>query len=258
MRPDVVIKRFRVWHDGRHEREWRALTLLAEHAPALAPMPLAADLSGDPPSVVMSRLGGTPLRAALVTPAQLDAMADAIVSMHKAIPPGVLAGLPPRAGQPAEAVEQARAWYAGRRRVGCAPPVARALDAGWAWLCRNDLGDAGVTPVFGSGDGNLANCLWDGVRVQLVDFEFSGRSDRAFELAEVVEHVSMWVDGVVDVASLLGRFELTRAEAARLRECRRLLAFVWLLMLLGDDPDHPRNPPGTAERQAARLLALLA
>jgi hypothetical protein len=140
MRADVVIKRFRVWHGGRHEREWRALTLLAEHAPALAPMPLGADLAGDPPSVVMSRLDGTPLQAASVIPAQLDAMADAIVSMHGAIPPAVLAGVPPRAGHPAEAVEQARAWYAGRRQVGCAPLVARALDSGWAWLCRSGPG----------------------------------------------------------------------------------------------------------------------
>jgi hypothetical protein len=31
----------------------------------------------------------------------------------------------------------------------------------------------------------------------------------------------------------------------------------WLMMLLPGSPAHQRNPPGTVERQAARLLLLL-
>ena len=107
------------------------------------------------------------------------------------------------------------------------------------------------------GDGNLANYLWDGYRVQVVDFEDSGLSDRAFELAEITEHVGSWVDYPLDVSAFLDRFDLSPAEAARLRECRRLLALVWLFLLASDDPEDPRNPPGTAERQAGRLLDLL-
>ncbi|MEV4893701.1 hypothetical protein AB0K48_30385 [Nonomuraea sp. NPDC055795] len=34
---DEVIKRFRSWERGEPQREWTALTLLAEHAPGLAP-----------------------------------------------------------------------------------------------------------------------------------------------------------------------------------------------------------------------------
>jgi Ser/Thr protein kinase RdoA (MazF antagonist) len=115
-----------------------------------------------------------------------------------------------------------------------------------------------VPPVFGPGDGNLANYLWNGCRVQVVDFEDSGRSDRAFELAEITEHVGCWVERPLDVSGFLGRFDLSRAEAARLGECRRLLALVWLFLLASDDSENPRNPPGTAERQAGRLLDLLA
>ena len=37
--PTVVVKRFRSHDQDRHGREWRALTLLAEHAPGLAPEP---------------------------------------------------------------------------------------------------------------------------------------------------------------------------------------------------------------------------
>ncbi|SCK39874.1 aminoglycoside phosphotransferase [Streptomyces sp. WMMB 322] len=114
------------------------------------------------------------------------------------------------------------------------------------------------TGVFGAGDGNLANHLWDGTRVRIVDFEDSGRSDRVFELAEITEHVGSWAEQPLDVRAFLGRFALTAQESARLRDCRRLLALVWLFLLSFDAArERPRNPPGTAERQARRLTALL-
>ncbi|MFF4649032.1 hypothetical protein [Streptomyces sp. NPDC001380] len=90
-----------------------------------------------------------------------------------------------------------------------------------------------------------------------MDFEISGRSDRAFELAEIAEHVSTWVDGSLDVPAFLGRFALALAEAHRLEGLRRLFALIRLLMLLPDAPGHARNPAGTLERQARRLLAPL-
>jgi len=42
-----------------------------------------------------------------------------------------------------------------------------------------------------------------------------------------------------------------------IRAYRRLLATFWLLMLLPGSPSHRRNPPGTLQRQASRLLELL-
>jgi len=36
----------------------------------------------------------------------------------------------------------------------------------------------------------LANYLWDGHRIRIVDFEDAGRSDVAYELASLVEHLS--------------------------------------------------------------------
>ncbi|MFD9129209.1 hypothetical protein [Kitasatospora sp. NPDC059571] len=56
---------------------------------------------------------------------------------------------------------------------------------------------------------------------------------------------------------LLRHLDLAPAEAARLTDCRRLLALVWLFLLALDDPERPRNPPGSAARQARRLLDLL-
>lgn len=56
---------------------------------------------------------------------------------------------------------------------------------------------------------------------------------------------------------LLGSFGLSAAEQVRVREYRRLCALFWLMLLLSGRPGHDRNPPGTLERQAARLLLLL-
>jgi hypothetical protein len=57
--------------------------------------------------------------------------------------------------------------------------------------------------------------------------------------------------------AFLAVFGLTAAEQVKVREYRRLAALFWLMMLLPGSPAHHRNPPGTLERQAARLLLLL-
>ncbi|MGW4806485.1 hypothetical protein [Kitasatospora sp. NPDC004272] len=43
----------------------------------------------------------------------------------------------------------------------------------------------------------------------------------------------------------------------RLLECRRLFALLWLVFLTADASTAARNPSGTGERQALRLLDLL-
>jgi Ser/Thr protein kinase RdoA (MazF antagonist) len=256
MGPATVTKRYRSWDQGQPEREWRALTLLAQHAPALAPEPLHYAAEETPPSITMSRLPGGPLSAPL-TDAQLTALTEAMSASQNAIPVEALTALPSRLLHPLDALKNLRAWS---RRM--APPqdalAAGAVRSARAWLHRPHLDTVFAVeppPVFGTGDGNLANFLWDGSRVRLVDFEFSGRSDRAYELAEVAEHVS--ARNVVAPDVLLGRFDLAASERARLRECRRLLAVFWFLALLSDDPDRPRNPRGTLGDQAEHLLRLL-
>ncbi|REK84548.1 hypothetical protein DY245_42760 [Streptomyces inhibens] len=67
-----------------------------------------------------------------------------------------------------------------------------------------------------------------------------------------------WVEHPLDVSAFLEQFELSPAETTRLRESRRLLALVWLFLLANEETEHPRNPPGAVERQADRVLELLA
>ena len=54
-----VRKEFVAGHEAQAEREWACLTLLAEHAPGLAPRPLRRE-DGERPVVVMSRVPGSP------------------------------------------------------------------------------------------------------------------------------------------------------------------------------------------------------
>ncbi|WP_431929732.1 phosphotransferase family protein [Nonomuraea jabiensis] len=246
VRSDVVIKRYRSSAHGEPEREWRALELLDEHDPGLAPAPVTAELAADPPTVVMSRLDGATVSGEIAGKL-VDALAEAITGVQRSIPSRVLDRVPARAGHPVHLLSQVREWAAAATPE---PATAEALRAATDWV--NGPGLEAMfaqpgTPVFGTGDGNLANYLWDGTRVRVIDFEYSGRSDRAFELAEVTEHISVWENDPAGLTAVLDRFELTAEEAARLTECRRLLALFWLL----------RCRPEIRPAQADRMLGLL-
>ncbi|MFE5328885.1 phosphotransferase family protein [Embleya sp. NPDC056575] len=270
-RPDTVVKTFGAGAHDNHRREWTALTLLHRFAPDLAPRPVSRDPRPSCPVVVMSRLPGAALRGTSVRDERVDALATTLNTLYAAVPDEVVRELPVRPGQQDPIIARIDEW--ARWRLDTTPPVRRALAAGVHWLNRGGgrraLGRGRVPAVFGPGDGNLANYLEDPgacpddavrgtqARIRVVDFEESGRSDRAFELAEITEHVSSWVDTSLDVRRLLDRVDLTPAEAARVSDCRRLLALVWLFLLSMEDPRNLRNPPGTAERQAARLTELL-
>jgi Ser/Thr protein kinase RdoA (MazF antagonist) len=259
--PDLglVVKRFRSGHRGEPAREWTALSLLARFAPGLAPAPVSADLDSDPPVITMSWLPGTELTAAPVTPVQVCALAEALEWLWRSVP-SIDRELPATVTpNPVAFTRQVREMLATSPVPGDDPAVVRAHAIAAAWLERAALerhGRAAPRAVLGHGDPNLANLLWDGSRIRLVDFEDSGPSDRAFELAILTEHISAWSDAQLDAEDLLALFDLTRTEQTRVQGFRRLAALFWLLMLRPGSPSSIRNPPGTLERQADRLLRL--
>ncbi|MFG1878004.1 aminoglycoside phosphotransferase family protein [Sphaerisporangium sp. NPDC049003] len=262
IRDDIVIKRYKSWDRREPHREWAALTLLAEHAAGLAPAPVRAEREACPPMVVMTRLPGRVLRGGHMTAQQTAAMAAALTRLHQAIPARVVEVIEPAAWGPTAAVDKVRAWADKRPDLGEDPLAQQAFQAGAAWLATTGpdrLTIDPLPPVLGLADGNHANYLWDDHdhQVRLIDWEDSGRSDRAFELAEVAEHISH-VDDALDAHQLLAGIDLTPRETERVRDFRRLLALGWFLMLGPDGPATPRNPAGTLERQAARVLHLLA
>jgi thiamine kinase-like enzyme len=135
-----------------------------------------------------------------------------------------------------------------------------AYETAASWIGQGALDSEGVADddvVLGQGDCNLANFLWDGAQVRVLDFEDSGPSDRAFELALLVEHISAWSGAGLNADLFLALFRLTASGQARLSEFRRLTALYWLLLLLPDGQASGRNPPGALELQASRLLGLL-
>ena len=276
---DVVVKRFIQAYRGEPAREWRALTLLAEHAPGLAPEPIRADLDADPPVIEMSLLPGEPLGGQPLTPGQESALVRAMGQLWQSVPVGRVSQVSGESGNEAQLVSAVTALAVQARDSEDDPVVHRAMSAGLNWLTwavgesgglagQDSYADPGLdggrgaswprlVRVFGQGDGKLANFLWDGERVRIVDFEDSGLADRAFELSIFVEHRSVWSESGLDGDEFIRAFELTAAERARLADCRRLAALYWLLRLPPDGEQVSGSQAGMLRHQAERLLALL-
>ncbi|GAA2376869.1 phosphotransferase [Dactylosporangium salmoneum] len=239
---DRLTKRYVSWSRGEHRREWAVLHRVYARYPDLVPEPIEADLDADPPTVSMGLLPGTPLTDGLDT----DQQAALAASLRQlwSVP---CADLPARRDHPAEIHALMTERMAGLDLPGSAGEAARAARS---FLGRLRLGPAGNT-VLGHTDPNLANYLWDGQRIRIVDFEDAGRSDREFELADLVEHLSA---RRADWTGFLTMFDL---DGDRLLDARRLYATFWLHMLRPGGPAEHRNPPGTLDQQAERLLNLL-
>lgn len=258
-----VTKTYQQWDRGEPRREWDALTLLHRHQPGLAPEPLEQALDTDPPSIVMARVPGVSLAdVGRVSRRQSAGILTALDRLHTSIPPPTFSDVPRRRWHVAEAIPQIRTWMADSNLVSEDDLTRSAATVAGRWLASPDvdrLGSATGTPVFTHADGNLSNFIWcdETGTASIVDFEDAGRSDRAYEMADLVEHISAWIDGSFDTGSFIRRLDLDEPEQTRLRQCRRLFATYWLLMLLPGSRASARNPPGTLQRQATRLLELL-
>lgn len=257
-RQGLVVKRFTSWDRGEPEREWAALTLLATAAPGLAPDPVSRSTDG-PPAITMSLLPGTPLDDGPLSSGQTGALAGALRHLWSAKPPPQRGAnlLPNVAGFTA----QVHGMLAAGPPPGLHLVVRRAYETSAAWLHASAATLSGdkrhdADLVLGQGDPCLANFLWDGTRVRIVDFEDSGPSERAFELGIMVEHLSVWLDAGLAADPFLHYFDLSLAEKARVLQYRRLAALFWLIRLLPGGPSSTRNAAGTVRRQAERVLAL--
>ncbi|MBO0882064.1 MAG: phosphotransferase [Mycobacterium sp.] len=242
----VLTKRYRSWSRDEHRREWSVLQRVHRHAPDLVPRPLAADLDADPPSITMTVVRGEPMQG-VPTAIQLDGLAAALKELW-AVPHDSLAPV----GSWTDDLDFARRLTAGPRPSGRL--LAAAYDAALAWWDGPDPPILQTPPrvtVLGHRDPNLANYLWDGQRMRIVDLEDADVSDPATEVAILVEHLSA---RQLDSEEFCARFEV---DPVRLRAGRRLWAMFWLRLLSPGGVSAERNPPGTAEAQARRLLDLL-
>jgi hypothetical protein len=241
---DRLLKRYTSWERDEHRREWAVLVLVHAHAADLVPEPLSACLDAIPPTLTMAVVPGEPLSGAL-TDAQLTGLEKSLRELWSV--PGRT--LPPRRFAPAEAFAVARTRFATAGRFDGV--VGAAVEAVRAHLARLTPLTDHADPILGHSDPNLSNYLWDGSRVRIVDFEDAGRSDPAYEVATLMEHLGARGTDWTEFATRFG------VDQERLLEGRRLAAALWLHMLLPGGPSAHRNPPGTLELQAERLLDLL-
>jgi hypothetical protein len=237
---DVVTKTYVDWSRNEHVREWTALQAISAARPRLVPIPI--EFTPAPtPSITMSRLPGAPLSGCL-SPEELEALHIALTDLWS---------IPPTDVEPLDLavfVERIRSSVASWKGAGI---IAQAHQAATEWLAAPaDLAEP-AHAVIGHGDPNLANYLWDGHQVRIIDFEDAGRSDLALELANLVEHIA---SRATDWTTFLERFPV---DPDRLRSARRLHAIFWLTLLRPGGPAAHRNPPETGELQAERVLELL-
>lgn len=257
---DRVVKRYRPSYHDEHRREWAALKLLHRYAPGLAPKPVELRPDDGPPAIVMTRLPGAALGHAPVTDDQVAAIGAALHRMHTAVPSKELSARPERRWGTVELTTALRSWLR-RPREATTAEVEAAVRTATRWVDGPDattFADARTQSAFTHADGNLANFLWDGERCSIVDFEDSGRSDPAYEVADLVEHVSVSLRGVLDPEQLVEAAGLTTEQTRRFSAYQRTFAAFWLYMLLPGRPAHRRNPSGSLDAQARHVLELLA
>lgn len=249
---DVVRKRYLRTDRGQPDREWSTLVWLHEHAPGLAPQPICQE--PEVPALAMSRVAGEPLDAVL-SRAQTTAVGHAYRELFAVpLPPA----MPLRFAHPAEFVANVVGWLAQVQQDPHDGVVGSALTAAATWHDRVPAGLYEICdPVVVQGDGNVANMLWDGQRVRLIDFEYSGVGDLAFEVADLVEHASSRLRRLLDPETVISGFELTPQQRERVDAYRIVLATFWLLMLLPGNPAHSRNPLGSVGGQSGHVLELL-
>ena len=107
-----VRKRYASWQRGEPDREWACLTLLAAHAPGVAPTPLRRETDPDgAPVVVMERLSGDPLGAAPLTAAQTSSLGRALRLTYDVPLDAVLrSGVPERLYGPSALPKKVSEW----------------------------------------------------------------------------------------------------------------------------------------------------
>ncbi|MFJ6020532.1 aminoglycoside phosphotransferase family protein [Nocardiopsis alba] len=245
-------------HRRRVEREWAALTLLAEHGVGDVPRPLWLDDDSDLPAIGMSLVAGTPLLESADREAALRGLAHATRRMQNVPLSGLLADV--------ERVDSG-SHYLLRLTEGWPRLLAeheddpltrdmRALLTAW-----HDSGDAELvrekaTPaVFSRGDSNLLNWLRDGDRSPCVDFEYSGHSGVSFDAADLIEHISAREIPDSTWIALLPDLGVTAADRHRFLAAQRTCALRWLAVLWKQR--HNRAARFAAQHARVRLLQRL-
>jgi aminoglycoside phosphotransferase (APT) family kinase protein len=253
-----VRKRYVTWSRGEADREWACLSLLAEHAPGVAPRPIRRETDGDAPVIVMERLPGSPSDGTPLTPEQTRSLGAVLRRMYD-VPLAAIhdAGVTERQYGPTALAGEMTLWLSEDYDLDqCLEPVVvrDAVTAALEWLADPTHLPDPVLDSLGISDLNPANVLLDGSSARLVDFEDGGLTDPAYELADHVEHLGGRLTNTYDAKALVAAVGLTDEQQVRMSAYRPLWATFWLAMLLPGNGGFRRNPRGTTESQARHLF----
>lgn len=202
----ICIKLYLVDERHRAEREWEALCFLQEHKKAIAPKPLWYSAHENAPAIGMTMTPGISLIKCEANHNLLAEFAEVLSTLFSISPSHNNCFPWSRVSPAQECITRVEKW--GNELLAtnkfsstletCLIDRIRSLVE--YWLTSDDRRLLTESPliVFGRGDPNLENCLWDGERVRLIDFEYAGWSDLAFELGDLIEHVKsrVWSDAV--------------------------------------------------------------
>jgi Ser/Thr protein kinase RdoA (MazF antagonist) len=231
----ACIKIYRVDDRHRAEREWLSLAFLSGHQATSAPVPLWADPQPGQPAIGMTFLPGRPLPEASDNNGPLRALATVQRQYSEFALTGELATL--------ERIDSASHYIHRITRIWAPVISSHPRDALTRDLAHilgrwENSGDAAVLAepgrlIFSRGDSNLLNWLWDGTNIRVVDYEFAGYSDLAFDCADLTEHISSRQAGLDDQAwaEIVCLAGLSRRDQLRFDAAQRTCSLRWLAVL---------------------------
>lgn len=227
------IKFYREDNRLRAQREWNALQTLSALGNPYPPHPYTYSAAHRPPVIVMERVEGRSLGGQRLSQEVLVELADALRTFTRITPEVAHIGEWPVLAYAQLRLHGLRALERemAALELNAAGREALALLRGWLGSSEPvSLLEADVL-AFSPGDANLANCLWDGRRLRMVDFEYSGWGDRTFALADWIEHVQSRGTADEDWDWFAEQFVRSNAERLRLLAARRLISLFWVAKL---------------------------
>lgn len=253
----ACIKLYRLDDKRRQEREWHALSLLASHHVRHVPRPLWLHDSTDSPAMAMTFVTGTPIPDAAHKEAALSRLIETWQQIHATPVEGSLTGLV-RIDSAAHYCNRITGIWARQLAGNPDDPLTSELQYlmdDWRQSGDGEVLAEPQPPAFSRGDANLLNWLHDPAShsTSCVDFEFSGTSDPAFDIADLVEHISARIFSDEIWAAVVAA--LGAADAAfvrRFHAAQRTCALRWLAVLWKQR--HTRTEEFSTQLDRAKML----
>jgi aminoglycoside phosphotransferase (APT) family kinase protein len=257
-RGPACLKLYRTDKRDRARCEWTALRHLAEHDVTAACAPFWHDPHPDLPALSMGFVPGVPITMLDTPSAALPSVVNTLGQIRQ-LPLGPFASLG-RLDSASDFIRRLTTTWPEQLRQHPDEPLSRDMTAMIAtW---HDRGDATVLAepaprVLSHGDGNLDNWHWHEFisAIYVLDWEFAGHSDAAYDAAELIEHPSaraidddLWLALLPDLGVDDGQARRRFAAA------RRTVALRWLAVRWKRRHDHV----SAFEHQLHRTRSLIA